>query len=229
MSYGIAGLAVSLTLIAALTSCNEPVAKGDLVAKDELPARRWFLRPAGVSVLDGRTGKRVAEVALPDWQWAGEPYSCGPAIAVGPGGEVLVTSDVVPTLWRIDPVSLAVTTHQPVLDADSDKDVGFTGLVYSRTHNAYFGVSYDGSLWRIDPLLRRAQKVALDAPVAGACHITLRRPEGRRPSGLCVLGSEGMLTVELAPDQRSGAVRLRLPCVPPAAEAASGSDRSRAP
>lgn len=130
---------------------------------------------------DGRTGKLLAEVALPDWQWAGEPYSCDAAIAVGPGGEVLVTSDVVPTLWRID------------------------------------------------PLLRRAQKIALDAPVAGACHITLRNPEGLRPSGLCILGSEGMATVELAPDQRSGYVRLRLPCVPPAGEAASGSDRSRAP
>lgn len=223
MSYGIARLAAALGFIAALSGCNEPVARIDP------PARIWHLSPTGVSVRDGRTGKLLAEVALPDWQWAGEPYSCDPAIAVGPRGEALVTSDVVPTLWRIDPVSLAVTMHQPVLDADSEKDVGFTGLVYSRTHNAYFGVSYGGSLWRIDPLLRRAQKVALDAPVAGACHITLRRPERRRPSGLCVLGREGMLTVELAPDQRSGSVRVRLPCVAPVAEAASSSDRSRAP
>lgn len=223
MSYGIARLAASLGFIAALSGCNEPVARIDP------PARTWHLSPTGVSVRDGRAGKLLAEVALPDWQWAGEPYSCDPAIAVGPGGEVLVTSDVAPTLWRIDPVSLAVTKHQPVIDADSDRDVGFTGLVYSRVHAAYFGVTYYGSLWRIDPLLRRAQKIALDAPVAGACHITLRNPEGRRPSGLCILGSEGMATVELAPDQRSGYVRLRLPCVPPAGEAASGSDRSRAP
>jgi hypothetical protein len=223
MSYGIARLAASLGFIAALTGCDEPVAKVDP------PARAWHLSPTGVGVLDGRTGERLAEVALPDWQWAGEPFSCEPAIAVGPGGEALVTSDVVPTLWRIDPVSLAVTTHQPVLDADGDRDVGFTGLVYSRVHAAYFGVSYDGSLWRIDPLLRRAQKVALDAPVPGACHLALRGQHTHRPSALCVLGNAGMLTVELAPDQRSGYVRSTLPCVPRAGEAASGSDRSRAP
>ena len=222
MWHGIARLAASLTLIAALNGCNEPVAESNP------PARTWFLSPTGVSVLDGRTGKRIAEVPLPDWQWAGEPYSCDPAIAVGPGGEVLVTSDVVPTLWRIDPASLAVTTHEPVLDAESDRDVGFTGLVYSRIHTAYFAVTYYGSLWRIDPLLRRAQRIALDTPVAGACHITLRKPEGHRPSALCVLGSDGMVAIELAPDQRSGNVRLTLPCVPPAGEAASGSGRSRA-
>lgn len=222
MSYGIATLAASLGFIAALSGCDEPVAKVDP------PARTWHLSPAGVGVLDGTTGKRVAEVALPGWQWAGEPYSCDPAVAVGPGGEALVTSDVVPTLWRIDPVSLAVTTHQPVLDADGDRDVGFTGLVYSRVHGAYFGVTYHGSLWRVDPLLRRAQKVALDAPLAGACRITLRSPEARRPSVFCVLGGEGILGVELAPDQRSGYVRLTPPCAAPAAEAASGSGRSRA-
>jgi hypothetical protein len=223
MWYGIARLAASLSFIAALSGCDEPVAKVDP------PARTWHLSPTGVNVLDGRTGKRVAEVALPDWQWAGEPYRCDPAIAVGPGGEALVTSDVVPTLWRIDPVSLVVTLHQPVLDADSDREMGFTGLVYSGAHAAYFGVSYDGSLWRIDPLLRRAQKVALDAPVPGACHLALRRQDTHRPSALCVLGNAGMLTIELAPDQRWGYVRSTLPCVPRAAEAASGSDRSRAP
>lgn len=223
MWYGIARLAASLSFIAALSGCDEPVAKVDP------PARTWHLSPTGVNVLDGRTGKRVAEVALPDWQWAGEPYSCDPAIAVGPGGEALVTSDVVPTLWRIDPVSLVVTMHQPVLDADSDREMGFTGLVYSGAHAAYFGVSYDGSLWRIDPLLRRAQKVALDAPVPGACHLALPRQDTHRPSALCVLGNAGMLTIELAPDQRWGYVRSTLPCVPRAAEAASGSDRSRAP
>jgi hypothetical protein len=223
MWYGIARLAASLSFIAALSGCDEPVAQADP------PARTWHLSPTGVAVLDARTGKRVAEVDLPDWQWAGEPYSCDPAIAVGPGGEALVTSDVVPTLWRIDPVSLAVTTHQPVLDDDGDREVGFTGLVYSRVHAAYFGVSYDGLLWRIDPLLRRAQKVALDVPVTGACHLALRRRDTHRPSALCVLGNAGMLTVELAPDQRSGYVRSTLPCVPQAAEAASGSDRSRAP
>ena len=50
MSYGIAGLAASLSFVAALSGCDEPV------AKVEPPARTWHLSPTGVGVLDGRTG-----------------------------------------------------------------------------------------------------------------------------------------------------------------------------
>ena len=54
--------------------------------------------------------------------------------------------------WRIDPETLTVSKHEPVLNADTDKDVGFTGLVYSAEEDAFFAVSDFGALWRIDPL-----------------------------------------------------------------------------
>lgn len=55
---------------------------------------------------------RVA-IKLPEWQWAHEPYACPPAIAIGPRGEALVTSNVLPVLWKIDPQTRAVTVHRP--------------------------------------------------------------------------------------------------------------------
>jgi hypothetical protein len=166
-------------------------------------ARAWVI-DAGELLL-GQAGKPRRVFALPDWQWAGQPYACAPDIALGPRGEVIVTSNVLPVLWKIDPETLKVSVHRLELDADSDKDVGFSGLVYSERNGAYFAVSgVHGSLWRIDPLLRRAQKIGLSQSLRGACAVSVQRQE--RPSvvsRLCVRGE----SVSLAPDQRSAYVQ----------------------
>ena len=150
-------------------------------------------------------GKPRRAVTLPGWQWAAQPYACAPAIALGPRGEVIVTSNVLPVLWKIDAGTLTVSVHALELDADTDKDVGFSGLVYSERNGAYFAVSeLTRTLWRIDPLLRRAQKVGLSEPLRGACAVSVQR-QGRPSvvSRLCVRGD----SVSLAPDQRSAYVQ----------------------
>jgi hypothetical protein len=180
--------------------------------KDAARQRGWLLTRSGVLVLDLRT-RQTAQVSLPEWIWADETYSCPPDLALGPKGEALISSNVVPALWRVDPVSLAVTRHEPVLDAHTDKDVGFTGLAFSAAHGAFFAVSPFGALWRIDPDLRRAQKIDLSAEITGACGVATRaRKKGfNRFFGLCVRGPQGGWTVNLAPDRRSGYAIAR-PC-----------------
>ena len=172
-------------------------------------ARAWVIDANGLFLEEGRKPRRA--IQLPDWHWAGEPYACAPDIAIGPRGEVVVTSNVVPMLWKIDPDTLAISVHRLQLDADNDKDVGFSGLTYSERHGAYMGVSEQhGSLWRIDPLLRRAQKIALSEPVRGACAVSMQRQErSSRFSRLCLHGR----SVNLAPDQRSAYVQAA-GCVP---------------
>jgi hypothetical protein len=128
--------------------------------------RAWVLDEGGVILEE--PGKPSRAVALAGWQWISERYACAPDMAVGPRGQIVVTSNALPTLWEIDPETLAVSVHPLQLDADNDKDFGFSGLVYSERDGAYFAVSdLGGSLWRIDPQLGRAQKIAL--PVRGAC------------------------------------------------------------
>jgi hypothetical protein len=173
--------------------------------------RVWSLTREGVFVYDVSRPERVA-VSLPGWVWAGAPYSCLPDLALGPKGEAVITSDILPTLWRIDPDTLAVTVHPLVLDSDTDKDVGFSGLVYSSEHGTYFAASYNhGSLWRIDPLFRGAQKVALSAPLPEACALAVRprtlQQRTSRLAGLCVGTPQGGWTIDFAPDQRSAYVR----------------------
>ena len=63
-----------------------------------------------------------------------------------------------------------MTVHAPALDAQADRDVGFSALGYSARHGAYFALgSTPGSLWRIDPLLRRAQQAPLAASPTTPC------------------------------------------------------------
>jgi hypothetical protein len=173
--------------------------------------RIWWISGDRVHLHDAATPKRI-ELTLPNWLWVGAPYSCAPDLTLGPKGEVVISSNIVPTLWRIDPETLAVSEHPLVLDADTDKDVGFTGITYSAGHAAFFAVSgVHGSLWRIDPLLRRAQKVTLSAPIRNACGLAaqsgiVRRVANER-SGVCVRTTRDDWIVSLAPDQRSGHVR----------------------
>jgi hypothetical protein len=191
----------------------------------ELPNRRyqidhqrnrvWFLAREGVFVFDLSRPDRVA-VPLPDWIWAGEPYSCLPDLALGPNGEAVVTSDVLPTLWRIDPDTLAVSVHPLVLEPAEDKDVGFSGLVYSPKQRAYFATSYNhGSLWRIDARLERADRIRLSAPIPGPCGLAVPPPRAEqslyRLVDLCVRTLHGGWSVFSGSDWRSASVSAA-PC-----------------
>jgi hypothetical protein len=132
---------------------------------DEARKRVYLLVPDGVEVLQAGTRRRIARVTLPGWIWADEPYSCPPDIALASEGDVLVTSNVVPVIWRIDPTTLATTRHELSLDQDRDKDVGFTRLRWSSDLRVFVAITDSGSRWHIDGSLSRARKVA--APRAG--------------------------------------------------------------
>jgi len=172
--------------------------------------RVWLLTQAGVFVYDLSRPERIA-VSLPDWFVADPHYGCLPDLALGPGGEAVVTSNVLPTLWRIDPESLAVSVHPLALDADTDKDVGFSGLAYSPQHGAFLAASYaHGSLWKVDRQLARAQKIPLSTPIAEACGLAVRPPSAiqtlNRLPDLCVRTPRGGWSIAFAADGRSAYV-----------------------
>ena len=152
---------------AAMLAASSGVAADPLRHRAQVEhSRTWVVDEGGVFVEEAGKPRRAIDLA--GWHLAREPYACAPDIAIGPRAQIVVTSNAVPTLWEIDPETLAVSVHPLQLDADNDKDFGFSGLVYSERDGAYFAVSdLGGSLWRIDPQLGRAQKIAL--PVRGAC------------------------------------------------------------
>ena len=169
--------------------------------------RTWVVNADGLFLQ--QAGKPRLSIKLPEWVWAHEPYACPPDVAIGPRGEAVVTSNVVPVLWKIDPQTLAVTRHRLQLDADADKDVGFSGLVYSERNGAWFAVSeLHGTLWRIDPLLRRAQKVSVTGAIRGACAVSIQRQERASVlSRLCLRSRDESRLLHIAADQRSAYVQ----------------------
>lgn len=197
----------------ALALASAALASDDVLRlrRDVVAEREWILTPRGVTVVDHKARRNPVLIDLPDWILADEAYLCPPDLALGPKGEAVVTSNIVPSLWRIDPISLRVTRHDLVLDAHLDKDAGITGLTYAPTLNAYFAVNEHGALWRIDPLLRRAQEIALNQPVRPACALSLLPPSHtrnvRRLLGLCARGGGAEWTLNISPDQRSAYVR----------------------
>jgi len=211
MSNGIRQIACSFILVATLVTGLPARAQDDVAllrtVGDEQRHQTWVLKRDGVYLHDAGTRALKARFELPGWIYARPAYACAPDIALDAQGAAVISSNAVPMLWRIDPVTHAVSVHQPVLDADSDKDFGFSGLVYAPDQAAFFatGASH-GSLWRIDPRLRRAQKIPLSAPVTGACGLVRERTRIRRTVVLCAITEQGSLAVHLTPDQRSGYV-----------------------
>ncbi|MBI3370998.1 MAG: hypothetical protein HY017_04460 [Betaproteobacteria bacterium] len=127
---------------------------------DDRRNRVWVLNHDAVYVYDIPERILVKRIELPDWTVAGQGYSCAPGLALAPSGAAFVTSNVLPTIWEIDPQSLVVRQHRLALDADNDKDVGFTSLAYTRDGRQLLGVSSSlGSLWRIDLAAGKAYKV----------------------------------------------------------------------
>jgi hypothetical protein len=119
--------------------------------------RTWTLTQDGLFLQQAASTERRA-IELPGWITAGQPFGGEPALAFGPGGDVLVTSDVLPVVWRVDPRTLVVNVHPLELDAHQDKDIGFTGLSYSTRDGAFVATSSaPAARWRINAALTRAR------------------------------------------------------------------------
>jgi hypothetical protein len=189
-----------------------------LAMRYQVDARRervWWLTAQGVLVKRPGSAERTL-VSIPGWTWAAVRSACWPDLALAPGGEAVITSNVLPIVWKIDPETLSVTEHPLALDADADKDVGFSGLMYSAEHGAYFAVSAaHGSLWKIDADLRRGEKIALSAPIHHACRVTGGRalPQaGGGAVGLCVGSTRRNWSIDVVAAERSAHVR-GVPCM----------------
>ena len=191
--------AVLFSLFAASTQA-EPLR----TVTDPVRNRVWTLGDDAVYLQEGAKKQRIE---LPGWVHISEEYACRPDIAVDAQGAVVVTSNAVPIVWRVEPNG-QVARHELVLDADTGKDVGFTGLTYAADQGVFFAVSAThGSLWRIDPLLRRAQKIPTSDVLRNGCGLAVERTKTRRTVVLCVRGLPAPRRVHLAPDQRSAYVR----------------------
>lgn len=97
-------------------------------------------------------------VVLAGWVNAYQPYAEPPGCVVEPGGTVLVSSNVVPDLWRVDPVTGAIDRVPIRLNDDAMREVGFTLLEIADAKTVKAKAAIGGAAWRIDLETRTATK-----------------------------------------------------------------------
>jgi hypothetical protein len=185
-----------LTTLAAamfLTACDgsvrrEGVAQGklEIVRADAQRNRLWVLDSEALTLYDNLNGRRLRRLALPEPFLVGDEHACPPDIALDAAGTVFVSSNVLPVLWRIDPQRFEITRIELALNADTDKDFGFTGLSFAGDDILIAAASTFASLWRIDIRTARATKIASYPASTRACDPAALLQAGRERSGIMV-------------------------------------------
>lgn len=213
------GISIAVLLVAAITGVPAMARAETPRWNDTLPALRiqvdaqrqrvWVLNFDAVYLYDVPKGRLIKRIELPNWTVANEIAVCAPDLALTLAGAALVTSNVVPTIWVVDPQNLTAREHILKLDADNDKDVGFTGLAFGRSVRDLIGVSsLHGSAWKIDIAAGKAYKVRLSEPIRGACGAEFMDVGSAKTmnamSILCVAGANIDRRVELSADMRVG-------------------------
>ena len=129
----------------------------------------WAIGAQSVSLYDGRSRTLIKKVELPGWAYVDEPQSCAPDLVIDAQGHALVSSNVRPDLWRINPHDQSVEHMAIELTTDGDKEVGFTGLFLVNPYTVLAVSAIQGTLWWIDLESRTAGKLGLARPIRGAC------------------------------------------------------------
>jgi len=132
--------------------------------------RVWVLSLKGVYIYESRTRKLIKRVELPNWVMVKEAFVCGPDLVLAASGTGYVTSNIQPIIWEIDAETLTVREHVLALDADKDKDFGFSALSFGAGGRDLLGVSSPlGIVWRIDLAADTAQMARSPKPIRGSC------------------------------------------------------------
>lgn len=127
-----------------------------LVRRDELRARTWLLRADALYLYEDEPGTRARRFALPGWIYVTPRLAREPDLLVEAGGTVLVSSNIVPALWRVDPEASSTTELELELHPETSRDFGFTTLRFAQNGALHASGSIDRSRWQVDLLNRRA-------------------------------------------------------------------------
>jgi hypothetical protein len=103
-----------------------------------------------------RVSGQTTRYLLPGWIHMSRSFACLPDLVVEPAGTVIASSNVVPSLWRVDPETSRVERLEIQLGAESHRDMGFTGLDLLNAGVILARSSIDQSVWRIDLPAKRA-------------------------------------------------------------------------
>ena len=145
------------------------------VRKDAVRSWQWELTPEGVRIYDAATRQLVRAIELPGWSSA--RVGCNPDLVLDGRGRAIVSSNVEPKLWVIDPDSLAATVREIRLHEREQWDVGFGALAYAEDGTLLGSTYRGGTLWRVDVEKAAAHIVLVNA--VRTCDLSLESGHGK--------------------------------------------------
>jgi len=157
---------IAVALVTALLIGCEDEYQVVRMREDAQHNRLWLLDYEAVSIYDNTSGRLLRRIALPDWAAAGRQFSCPPDLVLDRSGTAYVSSNVLPVIWRIDGERFEVTRLELALDADQDKDFGFSSLAFAPDGTLVARGGMLNSLWRIDLRAASAERISPSSPSA---------------------------------------------------------------
>jgi streptogramin lyase len=115
---------------------------------DVARGRVWILAQDGLYLHQSASGA-VRRFDLPNWRYVIR-FACPPDLAVAPDGSVLVSSNVMASLWRIDPALGQVSQVALHFEMRAGRDFGFSAMDVSESGIVWAQDAADRSPWRID-------------------------------------------------------------------------------
>ena len=174
---------LSISALAILSSCVgsperavEPVAHAVEPAvallrsgRDLARGRRWELGWDAVVAYDAATNRPIRRVALEGASLTQARGACSPDMLLERSGALLVSSNSQPVLWRVSPERFEVERFEIRLDDAHGRDIGFSGLAWSRDGRTLYAMDASTRApWRIDLASLSASRVEA-AVAAQAC------------------------------------------------------------
>ncbi len=172
--------------------------------------RYWMLGGDHVSVYGVADKRLIRKIVLPGWNVA--DFMNVPDMALDRSGAALISSNIVPMLWRIDPESFKVTRMDITLQTKENWDIGFTGLAFAADGTLFGVTALAASLWTIKPDEAKATPIELSAPApvlgARALWVSYQAIPGASPvkPTLCIASAAGQRRIGLSADSSRGRV-----------------------
>jgi len=158
------------SLVFAIFSSNSVHAETALrTTLDVARGYRWELG-AGTVSLYAIGGELIRQVRLPGAFFSGSRESCRPGMLVASRtGELIVSSNATPRLWRVHPTRLELRVYDIELATDWDKDFGFAGLTWGPSEKIVYATNaVMRTAWRIDLETERGIPLTAPAPEQAA-------------------------------------------------------------
>jgi len=169
-ALAVAGCLASPQALAQASASQEGLHAVVRAKSDMAHGLRWDLGWGAVLAYEEASGRFIRRISLADASFSGARGACRPGLLLSRSGAVIVSSNIEPVLWRIDPATFEVRRYDIVPDSDRSKDFGFSALAWDANEKVLYAASaMMGTLWRIDLDAATATKISSSPRIRGEC------------------------------------------------------------